>query len=98
MCALIPCVQALGDVDELNSWLGIAREHITPINPQLAEQVRLGWLGANSCTCYRRAGAHTFSVTVQCAWVTRLRTCAADIPYLYLYVLPTVSHHPVPVD
>ena len=37
---LDPFSQALGDVDELNSWLGLAREHVEPQDATLATQVR----------------------------------------------------------
>lgn len=35
-----PVFDALGDVDELNSVLGMAREHVASLEAKIAEQVR----------------------------------------------------------
>lgn len=51
--------QALGDVDEVNSTLGVAREHCRDLDAGLAQQVRQGaggvWVGGAGRLC-RGAG------------------------------------------
>jgi cob(I)alamin adenosyltransferase len=67
---------ALGDVDELNSWLGVAREHIGPgREQQLVDQVQAVGCCKVSVCMQAHCGASSMEVLESMQCLEQVRAC-----------------------